>query len=413
MYLDANATSRLRPEAREILSHLLLEAKAEPCNPSSVHGPGRAARAILRNAKRDFIHALLGDNSKLRADVIFTSGGSESCNQIIFGFLPLRDNFGRSAPHILTTGIEHPAVLEAVALLEKQGCSVTRVLPGSSGIVDSEIFCAGLQDTTALVSVMSANNETGAIQPVRRIAKRLREKGFHGPIVSDFCQALGKSRLSVAELFSSGVTAIALSAHKIGGPSGVGAVVYATDTGDTCHPLFPLVVGGPQQHGLRAGTENIPGIAAFSGVLRHVYTRLELEVDRRAGLREILWQRLESQIKGIVRLTPGPAGREENCISNTLLVSIPGCRGDDLVVALDLHNVFASTGSACASGKQGISHVMRAMGFDGPAARDVVRFSLDWDAGEDQLELASRIVASTVLQMRRLQSEQEAGVHVV
>lgn len=398
IYLDANATSRLRPEAAQVVQELASADGAR--NPSSVHRSGRAARTRLTAARKAVLE-LLNHGAEIRGQrLVFTSGGTESCNQLVFGFLGPLPQLTEIKGSIVVSAIEHPAMLEPIALLERCGWTVKRINPTPEGIVRVSDFLAAVQPDTALVSLMAANNETGIIQPVAELAGSLRAINYRGAIISDFTQAFGKTSLTISELFDAGVTAVSISGHKIGAPTGIGAFVINEAKSDVCLTFEPLLRGGAQEGGHRAGTENLLGAVAFGEVSR---TRLETlgdEMRQQNTLREMLWELLRRSVNGVERITPRNEDKVERSLCNTLLVRFAGCRGDDLVVALDLEGVAASTGSACSSGKQQISHVAQAMGFPPEKAREVIRFSLDWDTDEAAIESAARIVARAVQKMK-------------
>lgn len=371
IYMDANATAKTRPAVLQALSFYL---RARHGNPSSVHFEGRFAKSKLREARQAVADLLQLENS---GEVIFTSGGTEACNSLVRGFLHLDDG------EILASAIEHQAMRDYLEILPGR---TTFVSPASNGIIDPKQFCEQLTPQTSLAVVMLANNETGAIQPVATIARMLRARGFNGPIVSDATQAVGKYAFSCRELFEAGVSAIAVSGHKFGSLPGVGAMVFAT--GDLCFPFAPSNVGGPQESRLRAGTENMPGIISMGVAAQEARSQLENYTHHIAKLRDMLWEGLSAL--AVKRLTPDMA------LPNTLLVQFPGCRGDDLVVAFDVEGLSASTGAACSSGKQEASAAVRAQGLNESEAREVVRFSLDWDADESDVEEALRIIREVV-----------------
>lgn len=409
IYLDANATSRLRPCVSGVLEEFAGDAGLR--NPSSVHSLGRKARARLQQARRSILQ--LANHGEARKDqrLFFTSGGTEACNAIVFGLLGPQWALGRHPAHVVTSAIEHPAILEAVSALEHGGWSVTRVLPEPDGRVNPADVAAAITPRTALVSIMTANNETGAIQPVAQCAQLLRARGFAGPITSDFTQAIGKTSVRAADLFAAGVNALAVSGHKLGAPAGVGAVLLATGESSSCFSFSPTLAGGPQENYDRPGTENLFGALAFGAVSREVLATLQHDLAARRLLREQLWSLLQAT-ECVTRLTPMDAaenGNMELSVANTLLLMCEGCRGDDLVVALDLAGVAVSTGSACSSGKQGVSHVVTAMGYPPEKAREVVRFSLDWDTCSSDVERTAALFGDVLSKMRqRVQGDSAA-----
>jgi cysteine desulfurase len=390
IYLDANATARLKPVARQAVEEILRE-DSRYRNASSVHQAGRSARALISAARKSVLD-LAGCDRSLSAQLFFTGGGSEACNTLVFAFT------GRttvSSGSIVVSAIEHPAMLEACKAKAALGWDVLHVAPESSGCISPDAVVKAVRTDTFLVSVMAANNETGAIQPIREITARLRSEGYRGVVISDATQLLGKSELTIASLFAAGVDAVSISGHKIGAPAGTGAVILSKVRTDACYEFTPYIVGGAQEAGFRAGTENLIGIHAFGRVASELSKTLNEDIQRMTALREELWSLLSSRIARIERITPHDAA-----ISNTLCVRIEGCRGDDLVVGCDVRGLCISTGSACASGKQQISHVLRAMKLTDSAARDVVRLSLDWDTTSEDIEQAARIIEEVAFAIR-------------
>jgi len=393
IYLDANASSKLRPVVASALKEHLGQEELY-ANPSSISAPGRRSKSLIVAAKKSILDFLF-HGEKTDAQLFFTSGGTESCNAIVSGFI---DNayFG----HILSTSIEHPAISEALKSLAASGFEVELVSPNLEGFIDVEQFVAKSKTATALVSIMLANNETGALQPVAEIARALRAKNYSGPIVSDITQAVGKTAINLQRLFEAGVTAVSISGHKIGALTGVGMVVLAGASSGNCFQFAPSILGGGQQNGFRSGTENLLGIIS----LREAALELKLkgESERRSvlALREYLSQTLQSEVALIRRLTP-----MTNALGNTLLLQIPGCRSDDLVVSLDLLGVAASRGSACNSGKQNASYIPVSMGLSQKESTEVIRFSLDWDANPENITEAANKIIHAVKQMRALNAD--------
>ena len=346
-YLDHNATTPLRPEAAAAMA----EALAMTGNPSSVHRFGRHARRKIE-AAREAVAALAGARPE---GVIFTSGGTEANNLALAGTARRR---------ILVSAGEHDSVLDAVP-------GAVRIPLTSAGLVEPAALDArlGESDAPALVSIMLANNETGAIQPVAELARVARARG--ALVHCDAVQAAGKLPLDLAAL---GVDLISLSAHKLGGPQGVGALVLAADL-----ELAPSQRGGGQERGRRAGTENLPGIAGFGAAARAALAGL----DRAAALAD-LRDRLERRLRRLapeIRIFAAAAPR----LANTCCFATPGLAAETQVVALDLAGVAVSAGSACSSGKVAPSHVLAAMGA-GAAAATAVRVSLGWTSEAADIE---------------------------
>jgi cysteine desulfurase len=346
-YLDWNATAPLRPEAAAAMS----EALRRWGNPSSVHRRGRAARQIIDHA-RETVAALLGDVDP--SGVVFVSGGTEANHLALLGA-------GRE--RVLVSAVEHDSVRQAVPAAE--------IIPvGPEGVVDLDELnqLLGADNRPALVSVMYANNETGAIQPAAEIATIARRHGalFH----CDAVQAAGKLALEAGAI---GADLVTLSAHKIGGPPGIGALVV---TGEI--DVAPLLRGGGQEHRRRAGTENLPGIAGFAAAAAAAEGAA---YDRVAALRD----GLEAQISGIApeAVVLGAAAPR---LPNTSAIAMPGVRAETQVVALDLDGVMVSAGAACSSGKVGPSHVLAAMRVDPEIAASTIRVSLGWSSSEAEID---------------------------
>ncbi len=397
IYFDANASSRLRPGVTEAMKGLLREC-AVLGNPSSVHAAGRLTSRLLDKARRSVLR-LCFPGGKRRGEVIFTSGGTEACNHMIYGFLGLPGYGPRKWGHVVTSAVEHFAVLEVLHRLEHAGIEVSRVKPDSAGICEVERILAQVRPSTRLVTLMGANNVSGAVQPVARLAERLRCLGFRGAIVSDMVQGGVHGEVSVEELFNSGVDAVALSAHKFGGPQGVGAVVLS-DIVFKQRVFQPLLLGGAQEQRCRAGTENMLGIIGFAEAAEEVAQDGSKERARKRELRELLWQGLQAGSALVERVSPEDDDGSR-LLANTLAIRLPGLRADDLLVALDLAGLCVSSGSACASGKQEVSHVFRAMGYVEEEAREILRLSIDWDATEETVWQAVQIFHKVVAQFER------------
>lgn len=373
-YFDHNATTPVSPEALDAMAVCLGQ---EYGNASSVHYFGQQARQRLETARRQ-VAALLGSEPR---EVVFTSGGTESDNLAILGTVR-----ARGGGHVITTAIEHPAVLQACAQLEREGAAVTRVRVGASGVVDPDDIRRALRPDTALITVMHANNETGAVQPLAAIAAIAREAGVL--IHSDGVQAAGKIPVDVAALAVDLYTA---SAHKLYAPKGCGVLYVRKDVKPR-----PLAFGGRHEGGLRPGTENVAGAAAFGAAAETAARNLVVEAARLAALRD----RLEA---GILARVPaafvnGGAGR----VPNTTNIRFDGIAGDALAIALDLRGFAVSSGAACASGAVEPSHVLTAMGLAPDDARGSLRFSLGRGNDEAQVDALVEAVADAVAQLRRV-----------
>ncbi|MGQ0681805.1 cysteine desulfurase family protein [Bradyrhizobium sp.] len=376
IYLDWNATTPLRPEAKAAMAH----AWEIGGNPSSVHAEGRQARRLVEEARAAVASAVSAE----APNVIFTSGGTEANS---LALTPgLRRGKGPAMERLLTSAIEHTSVLAGGRFAQDaiRTIGVTR-----SGIVDLDRLRRMLDGPPALVSIMLANNETGAIQPVAEAARLVHEAG--GLLHVDAIQALGKIPFDLA---SAGADLLSLSAHKIGGPKGVGALVLA----EGLEGLVPLLRGGGQEKGRRAGTEDVAGIAGFGAAAKSALVGCGQEACREEGLRA----RLEA---GLVQ-TPGALvfASEAERLPNTVLFAVPGVRAETAVIGFDLAGVAVSAGSACSSGKVQPSHVVEAMGYGSELAQGAVRLSLGWSTTEADIDLALqawRKLADGLLRGRR------------
>ena len=377
VYLDWNATTPLRPEARQAMA----VAWDMAGNPSSVHAEGRQARRLVEGARA----AISGAVGARPQDLVFTSGGTEA-NAL--ALTPgLRRGVGEPAQRLLVSAIEHTSVLsggrfppEAIGAIQVTG----------SGLIDIDhlrrLLAVG---RPALVSVMLANNETGALQPVGEVADIVHEAG--GLLHVDAIQALGKIPFDIKSLRADLIT---FSAHKVGGPKGVGALVLAEET----QGLEPLLRGGGQELGRRAGTENVAGIAAFGAATTAAMAALAGDISRLHALRE----RLENGLQQ----TPGMIvfSAEVPRLPNTTLFTVPGLKAETAVIGFDLGGIAVSSGSACSSGKVQPSHVLAAMGFGKELAQGAVRLSMGWSTSEADIDLtleAWRKLANALLKGRR------------
>ena len=352
VYMDHNATTAVRPEARDAVALAL----ALTGNPSSVHGSGRTARRLVEDA-RDAVAALVGAEP---AWVVFTSGGTEA-NNLALRVLPKR------AP-ILCSAVEHASVLSVMD-------GIVEIPVDGDGVVDLgalEALLAG-EDTPALVSVMLANNETGVLQPVADVAALAHE---HGALIHcDAVQAAGKMAIDFRAL---GCDLMSLSAHKIGGPSGVGALVVTSGVeGDLA--LIPMLRGGGQERGRRPGTENVPGIAGFGAAARAAREGLT-DFARLGRWRERIENRLRQHADSRVYGFGAPR------LANTSCLTMPGVEAETQVIQLDLAGVAVSAGAACSSGKVEPSRVLAAMGVDANEAATAIRVSLGWNTTEDDAD---------------------------
>ncbi len=376
VYCDANATTPLLPEVLEAMRPYWMD---EFGNASSIHLQGQHARKAVDGAREilaRFFHCR-------EAEVVFNSGGTEGDNTAIFGLL-------RAGDHFITTSIEHSAVLRAAERVAERGVDVTFVAPQANGLIDPEEIRRAGRPETRLISMMLANNETGVLQPVEEVGKIAAEAGafFH----IDAVQGAGKVEFDVRRF---GCHLCTISAHKMYGPKGVGAMYVRRGT-----PLEPLVVGGSHERRRRAGTENVPGIVGLGKAVELAMKSLEDgTIERVARLRD----RLEA---GILAL-PGAGVNGEGAprAANTTNIRFEQVEGEALVIALDLKGVAVSGGSACHSGATEPSHVLMAMGLDKNAARASLRFSLLKTATDADVDHVLRVVPEAVEHLRALSPE--------
>ncbi len=355
VYLDYNATTPIDPRVFEAMIPYM---KEEFGNPSSIHSFGSRAKAALDNS-REQVAGFLGAHPK---EIVFTSGGSESNNLAIKGVaFRLREK----GAHLITTRIEHASVLETFRFLESHGFRVTYLGVDEYGLIDLDELRESITEDTILASVMFVNNETGVIMPIREIGEIVKEKGviFH----TDAVQAVGKVDIDLEDL---PVDLLSLSAHKIYGPKGVGALFIRVEAFRGT-PLQPLIHGGGQERERRSGTENVPGIVGLGKACEIAKVEMKTEESRLRDLRDELHKGILERIRG-VKLN----GHPERRLSNTLNLSFEGVEGDSLVMNLDIEGIAVSTGSACSEGNVEPSHVLLAMGLPREIAVSSLRFSL-------------------------------------
>lgn len=376
VYADNAATTAV---SKEVLEAMLPYFSEKFGNPSSIYSVGRAAREGIDKARRQAADAL----GAKPEEIVFTSGGSESDNWAIRGAALRNAQKGR---HLITTAIEHHAVLHTMRALEKEGFSVTYLKPGPDGAVTPEALEAAIRPDTTLVSVMYANNEIGTIQPIPALAQICRKHGilFH----TDAVQAVGHTPIDVAK---EGIDLLSLSSHKFHGPKGVGALYIRKGL------RFPnLIEGGSQERGRRAGTENVPGIVGLGEALARACDGMSPRMERVARLRD----RLTEGLLAIphTRLN----GSRENRLAGNLNVSIDGIQAEGLLLLLDQNGICASAGSACATGAVQPSHVLTAIGLSEEAAHASLRLTLDDINSDGDVAYIIETVTSLVSHLRSL-----------
>jgi cysteine desulfurase len=377
-YFDHNATTPVSQSVLEVLVAALLEV---PGNASSIHQDGQRAKQRLESARRE-VATLLGCDPK---ELVFTSGGTEADNLAILGFVFAND-VAATRKHVVTTAIEHPAVLNPCRELQRAGVSVTYVRPGPDGLIHPADIRSALRPETVLVSVMHANNETGAIQPIAEIAEIAHQAG--ALMHSDGVQAAGKIPVNVESL---GVDLYSISGHKFNSPKGIGALYVKTGT-----KLRPIQFGGKHERERRPGTENVPCAIAMAKAAVIAYGTLPIESGRLEALRDLLET-------GILARVPdtGVNGRGPRT-PNTTNIYFDGLDGEALVISLDLKGFAVSSGSACSSGAVEPSHVLLAMGLPPERARASLRFSLGHTNNEEQVDALIEAVEQSVAQLRKL-----------
>jgi cysteine desulfurase len=377
IYLDNGATTRIDDLVLEAMLPFLRERFG---NASSIHTFGQEARAAVEDARRS-VAALLGADTR---EIIFTSGGTEADNTALWGVWRSRYRPGN---HIITSKIEHPAVLAACKMLEAEGAEVTYLPVDASGRVDPARVAAAIHDRTILISIMHANNETGVIQPIEEIGALARERGIL--LHTDAVQAVGKIPLNVQRL---GIDLLSLSGHKFHAPKGVGALWVRNGV-----KLIPFLTGGSHERKRRAGTENVPGIVGLGAASQLALERLPEFGARVASLRDQLESRIRSGIPGV-----RTNGDVEHRLPNLANLSFEGLEGEAAVIAMDLAGVAVSTGSACSSGSLEPSHVLMSMGLRPEIVQGSVRFSLCYHNTTEEIDAAVEIILGVVGRMRGL-----------
>lgn len=377
VYLDYNATTPVDPAVLDAMLPYFAENFG---NASSIHSPGQRARGAVDSARAS-VAALLGAKP---TEIVFTSGGTESDNLALFGVAAASQE---PRKHIITTAIEHHAVLNAAQALEKFGADVTFIPVSREGIVDPEDIRRALKPETILISVMHANNELGTIQPVEEIGRiaAAADVLFH----CDAVQSAGKLPLDVNRL---GVDLLSISAHKIYGPKGVGALYVRSGT-----PLEPQFHGGHHERDRRPGTENVPGIVGLGKAADLARKNLQTDCARITTLRNRLEDALLAAC-GDARVNGNRAQR----VSNTSNISFHAAGGEALVIALDLQGIACSTGAACSSGAVGPSHVLLAIGLSPDEARSSLRFSLGRTTTAEEIDRAITTIPQAVERLRAL-----------
>lgn len=376
IYLDNNATTPVDPAVAEKMAAFLRETFG---NPSSLYPAGRTAKEALTES-REAVAGFLGAH---RSEITFTGSGTEADNFALQGVLEARPD----KTEIVTSAIEHPAVLETARALEKRGVTVRYAPVDGTGLVDLDFIRSAVTPRTALVSVMHANNELGTIQPIDEIARIAHDKG--ALVHTDAVQSFGKIPVDVDRL---GVDLLSVSAHKVYGPKGVGALYIRRGT-----DIRPFIHGGHQERGLRAGTENTPGIVGFGEAVRVLVERMKKDKDRIEKLAERLKTGIESRIPKI-RFN----GHPERRVKSTLNFAFPGLEAEAILLALATKGISVSTGSACSEESEEASHVLLAIGLKPEIARSCIRMSLGRFNTDEDVTTVLAVLPEIIDKLRKI-----------
>ncbi len=381
-YLDNNATTMTAPEVVEAMQPFWSKLYG---NPSSMHTFGGKVKKDIERA-REAVASLIGASA---GEIVFTSGGSESDNMAIRCAL---EAIGSDKKHIITSRVEHPAVRSVFHYLANKGYKVTEISVNRDGALNMDELKDALTPDTALVSIMWANNETGVIFPIKEIAELVKSKGilFH----TDAVQAVGKIPIDLSKV---PVDMLSLSGHKLHGPKGIGALYIRKGT-----PMVPFILGGHQERGRRAGTENVPAIIGLGKACELAAENMEEENTRIRELRDMLEH-------GILETCPDTIVNGKNRLPNTLNVSFEYLEGEAILLMLDDLGIQASSGSACASGSLEPSHVMRAMGVPFTAAHGSIRFSLSRYTTEKEIKYVLQHLPGVIKRLREISPFVEDG----
>jgi len=381
IYLDNAASTAVHPE---VVKEMMPYFDVQYGNPSSIHQFGRKAKNAIQKARKQ-VAALIGAEPD---EILFTSGGTESNNIILYGIsnIPLRTrSTKKDRNHIITSSIEHEAILQPCKNLEEIGCKITYLPVDESGMVDLPDVANSLTEDTIIVSIMFANNEVGTIQPIKEISELCKKYNvlFH----TDAVQAVGKVPINVKEL---GIDALSVSSHKINGPKGVGALFIKKGIKPN-----PMILGGGQENGLRSGTENVASIVGFGKACEIAKERLAENSSHFKKLHSSMLERITKEISH-VKLN----GHTEKRIFNNLHLTFLGVNGEDLIIKLDEHNIAASTGSACSVHTQKASHVLKAMGFNHEQITGSLRMSFGYLNTLDEVDQTIDVLKKVVTELR-------------
>ena len=377
-YFDNSATTRVYPEVVKAMNDIMLIQYA---NPSSMHRKGMEAEMALRNARQTVAKTLKVDDR----NILFTSGGTESDNMALIGCATAAS---RSGKHIVTTRIEHPAILETCAYLEEQGFEVTYLNVDKNGLIDLNELEESVRSDTTVVSIIHTNNEIGAVEPVKEASDIIKKKNPNTLFHVDAVQGYGKFVINPKK---EGIDLMSVSGHKIHGPKGIGFLYIANGV-----KIHPIIHGGGQQKNLRSGTENVPGIIGLARASELIYERLENDRANMYAMKERLIKGLleieDIKINGLTGMGSAP---------HIVSASVGGVRSEVLLHALEDKDIYISAGSACASNKPAISETLKAIGVENRFLESTVRFSLCGDNSMDQIEYALEAIKGIVPMLRR------------
>ena len=385
IYMDHGATTPMRSEVLEAMMPYFTESFG---NPSSIYTLAQETRNAVEDSRR-FVANSIGSRA---SEICFTSGGTEADNAAIKGVAMSMKNLGN---HIITTSIEHHAVLHTCHQMEQFGFDVTYIPVDDKGFVSAKDVLDAITDKTILISVMLANNEIGTIQPIKEIAKKIREYSdksgktivFH----TDAVQAVGHLPVDVKDL---GVDMLSISGHKFYGPRAVGALYIKRGT-----PFAPLIIGGGQERQRRSGTENVPGIVGLSKALELSVKEMELESSRQIKIRNHIFEYLKKNMDDILI-----NGDQINRLPNNVNVSFPGIEGESILLALDLGGVSASSGSACSAASIEPSHVLLAIGRSAEQARGTIRITIGRTTTDEDVQYMLNLLPNIVNKLKNMPS---------
>ncbi len=373
IYLDNAASTQIH---EDVLEAMLPYLKEQYGNPSSIHRYGRLANKAIEKARKQIAMLINADPS----EILFTSGGTESNNMALYGI-------AKKKPHsqIITSSIEHDAILEPCKKLVRDGFDVIYLPVNNFGVIDLSVLKSSLSEKTCLVSIMFGNNEVGTIEPIAQIAQLCNEQNI--PFHTDAIQAVGKISIDVKKL---GVDLLSMSSHKINGPKGIGALYIRKGI-----DIDPIILGGGQEHGLRSGTENVANIVGFGKACELAALHLDENIDHMKKLRDSLIEKTIQEIHGVTL-----NGHTKNRLPNNVHFTFLGVAGEDLIIKLDEYGIAASTGSACSVHTQKASHVLQAMGLSHEQITGSLRLTLGLFNNDQQIDETVNILKKATSELR-------------